>query len=115
MDELALALEAHRGITPPADLRSPISNGVFNASKRKRLADRATCTKLELRRLHWHGGLTREELGSRSTVAERVIAAAEAGESISDHSWQRLATALALPGESPFAVRKVIDPTWVSA
>lgn len=86
--------------------RNRMRDGVFNARRARALANPST-HPLRRRRLTFRGdGLTVDELAERSTVSARTIKRAEAGESVSDVSWIRLARALEVR-------RAVIDPRHI--
>lgn len=75
--------------------RTRLSRGVFNAHRKRQLADLAGMHPLRRVRLTFRDdGLTVEELAQRAMVGANTIRDLERGKPGSDLSWARLAHAL---------------------
>lgn len=112
--ELDRALDDWETKTARATTRSKIARGVFEA--RRNHVDLRKAHPLKRRRLTFREtGLSVPELAARALVSESTIKAIEAGEGGSDLTFERLARALAEPGEATGRARQVIDPNYVHA
>ncbi len=107
LSELDRLLDEHDARAQEAEKRRNLSRGVYEAHRRRALADLPRLHPLKRRRLTFrHDGLTVEELADRALIAASTVRALEAGEPGSDLSWARLARALSCS-------RGQIDPSWV--
>lgn len=94
--------------TRKAQQRDRLSRGVFEAHRRRQLADAAGLHPLRRHRLAFRDGLTVEELSERALVGESTIHDLERGKPGSDQTWARLCRALNCR-------REQIDPSYVKA
>lgn len=113
--ELDRALDEWESRHARAAARHNVARGVFRSHRER--VDLRAAHPLKRRRLMFRGsGLTRAELSSRSTVSEKTIQDIENNGALgSDQTWERLARALAEPGEATGRARQVIDPNHVHA
>jgi hypothetical protein len=112
--ELDRALDEWESKHARATTRRKIARSVFEA--RRDAIDLRSAHPLARRRLTFREvGLSVPELATRALVSESTIKALEAGAAGSDLTWERLARALAEPGEATGRARQVIDPSHVPA